>query len=671
MTAHAVPASAPTSWTATRIAGLLVLWVATVLAWRPLLGAGWWWSAIPALGAAAVLSGHLAPRIAARAVVAWLPLSLLLAGVPLSALAPRALGASADDLASGAGELAVAARGPVVDDPWPLAAALLVAGPVLVLVGWLLRRGRPWALAGVALAGLPLGAAVALTQVDDGAWPGAALVAGAVLCLARGRVLALVPATAVLVGGTVAIAQAVAPEEPWLPFALVDRPAPFTRLDTGQSYGPLNDRRTGRTMLEIDADEPALWRMQALDRFDGHGWAVGRRWRFGRYVDDALPQPRATEETMTVTVRGLRNQLVVAPGRVTAVDGNRSLREVGGEAREVARRPRSGGTYEVTAEVVRADVADLEGVQIPTDQRYDRWTRLRPYGGGPPRGDGLQLLDWFGDDEDPWREVRRIADELGDDAGSQLEVVRRVRDHLRSSGRYRYTTDVPRAGADPLLDFLTTTRAGYCQQFAGAAALLLRLNGVPTRVVSGFATGTREHGRWVVRDQDAHAWIEVYFPGTGWVPFDVTPAGDAATVDDVDPLAAAATGRGTGGGSGGGWLAGGALALLGAGGAAYAVRRRRGRERGDDGELGELLARLAGAAPATSLRELQEPLGAIGPSVGALALRVERERFAPGDAGDEVEVAPRRRAWRALRQDVGAARASWLLARDAVRRATR
>ncbi len=671
MTAHAVPDAAPAPWTATRLVGLLVLWLAAVLAWRPLLGEGWWWSAIPALGAAALLAGRLAPRVAGWALAAWVPLSLLLAGVPLSALAPRALGSSAGDLAAGVGELAVAARGPVVEDPWPLAAALLLAGPVLLLVGWLLRRGRAWAVAGVLLAALPLGAAVALTQVDDGAWPGAALVAGAVLCLARGRVLALVPATAVLVGGTVAIAQAIAPEDPWLPFALVDRPAPFTRLDTGQSYGPLNDRRTGRTMLEIDADEPALWRMQALDRFDGHGWAVGRSWRWGRYVDDALPQPRATEETVTVTVRGLRNQLAVAPGRVTAVDGNRSLREVGGEAREVARRPRSGGTYEVTAEVVRADVADLEDVQIPTGQRYERWTRLRPYGGGPPQRNGMRLLEWFGDDDDPWAQVRRMADELGDGAGSQLEVVRRVRDHLRSSGRFRYTTDVPRAGPDPLLDFLTTTRAGYCQQFAGAAALLLRMNGVPTRVVSGFATGTREHGRWVVRDQDAHAWIEVYFPGTGWVPFDVTPSGDAATVDDVDPLAAAATGRGGGGGAEGGWLAGGALALLGVGGAAFAVRRRRGRERADGPELGELLARLAGAAPATSLRELQEPLGAIGPSVGALALRVERERFAPGEAPVAPVPGPRRRAWRALREDVGAVRAAWLLARDAVRHATR
>src|SRR6202007_2213208 len=98
------------------------------------------------------------------------------------------------------------------------------------------------------------------------------------------------------------------------------------------------------------------------------------------------------------------------------------------------------------------------------------------------------------------------------------------------------------------------THAGYCQQFAGAAALLLRLAGVPARVVAGFATGRRVGpDRYVVRDLDAHDWIEVYFQGYGWVPFNPTPSADPALIaGGVDPLPAprtrvrAATGLGVG-----------------------------------------------------------------------------------------------------------------------------
>ncbi len=66
---------------------------------------------------------------------------------------------------------------------------------------------------------------------------------------------------------------------------------------------------------------------------------------------------------------------------------------------------------------------------------------------------------------------------------------------------------------------------GYCQQFAGAMAMLLRMGGVPARVAAGFTSGTyetRDH-TWVVTDIDAHAWVEAWFPRYGWVRFDPTP----------------------------------------------------------------------------------------------------------------------------------------------------
>jgi protein-glutamine gamma-glutamyltransferase len=77
----------------------------------------------------------------------------------------------------------------------------------------------------------------------------------------------------------------------------------------------------------------------------------------------------------------------------------------------------------------------------------------------------------------------------------------------------------------PLPAFLFQDGYGYCQQFSGAMALMLRMNGIPARVATGFAPGTFDikAKEWRVRDQDAHSWVEVYFSGIGWVTFDPTP----------------------------------------------------------------------------------------------------------------------------------------------------
>ena len=94
----------------------------------------------------------------------------------------------------------------------------------------------------------------------------------------------------------------------------------------------------------------------------------------------------------------------------------------------------------------------------------------------------------------------------------------------------------------PLDAFLFRDKAGYCQQFSGAMALLLRMGGVPARVAAGFTPGDARHRarrEFVVRDFDAHSWVEAYFPGYGWVTFDPTPAiaparaQDPGAVDDA------------------------------------------------------------------------------------------------------------------------------------------
>ena len=95
-----------------------------------------------------------------------------------------------------------------------------------------------------------------------------------------------------------------------------------------------------------------------------------------------------------------------------------------------------------------------------------------------------------------------------------------------------YTRELPGDSADPIFDFLFVRRRGHCELFSSAMVLLLRASGIPARNVAGYYGGVRTgDGYYAVRAGDAHSWVEVYFAGAGFVPFDPTPAGDRGGVE--------------------------------------------------------------------------------------------------------------------------------------------
>ncbi|HET9317005.1 MAG TPA: transglutaminase domain-containing protein, partial [Vicinamibacteria bacterium] len=114
--------------------------------------------------------------------------------------------------------------------------------------------------------------------------------------------------------------------------------------------------------------------------------------------------------------------------------------------------------------------------------------------------------------------------------------------HLRTY--YRYTLDVGRFHTrDPLAEFLFEKRAGYCEYFATATVMLLRLQGVPARYVKGVSVRPESSvgSHYVVRESDAHAWADVWTEQTGWMEVDPTPSGGwALTHPDPRPGALAA-----------------------------------------------------------------------------------------------------------------------------------
>jgi protein-glutamine gamma-glutamyltransferase len=108
-------------------------------------------------------------------------------------------------------------------------------------------------------------------------------------------------------------------------------------------------------------------------------------------------------------------------------------------------------------------------------------------------------------------------------AASDLEKLSAIEQHLRAEYQYARVFARP-SGVDPMLDFLFEAKRGHCEYFATALALLGRAAGIPTRVVTGYRVAERSpFGYYVVRERNAHAWVEAWLPGDGWSTREATP----------------------------------------------------------------------------------------------------------------------------------------------------
>jgi protein-glutamine gamma-glutamyltransferase len=631
---------------------------------------------------AALAAGRLSGRLAAGLLLVWLPTGLLAGGAPASQLLPDAWPTPVVRLSEGFQQLTTSHSRPIADQSWQLAGWLLGAGAVWA-AGAALAASKPWSTPRRATAfgvlAVPWITAVLLgttgTRQPDqaAAWQGATILLAGLLWFTAPRVA---PRRAVALGLAAALVsvgttQAVGPHTRWFAPASPSAGA-FQTLQTEPTYGPLQGHRSGATMLEVTATRPALWRMRVLTLFFGPGWRIG-------YPPGELSQPAAQPVEVKVKVHGLRDDLVVTPGQINVVHGNGTARQAPGEAWQLVPPPRRGDTYQVRASVVHATAGQLQDAPAPTDPRLQFYTSLTPSYDGqrvavplfgqPPDPKVSAALD-----QTPYGPVAALARRLAAGARTQWDVVARVHRYLLDGDRFRYTTNLPEPGLFPLVAFLLGGRAGDCQHFAGAAALLLRLAGVPTRVVSGFATGARQRdGRFEVRDVDAHSWIEVYFQGYGWVAFNPTPAAAKADIPRrLDPLAPAAPGGGHHvRGEPGGLAADALLVLLAIAGVAIVGGRRLGR-RAELGQLLEALVRRTGGhvQSSSTLAELGVELARlVGPQTAALATQAERARFAPHPPTPATR--PRIRIARALTGDLGLMRALTVLVAPAATRRLR
>jgi transglutaminase-like putative cysteine protease len=197
-------------------------------------------------------------------------------------------------------------------------------------------------------------------------------------------------------------------------------------------------------------------------------------------------------------------------------------------------RSQAAGTYTVTSLVSIADKQTLRRVAAT----YPDYIKTKY----------LQLPSTL-----PQR-VKNLAHQLLDNIPNQYDRAEIVETVLRSPP-YSYSPQVKATppGKDPVDYFLFDLKQDFCEYFASAMVILLREVGVPARLVEGFTTGTYDPATraYVVREQDAHAWVEVYFPQYGWIEFEPTPSQPPfprpdAAVTNSDGSSASGSGEGGG-----------------------------------------------------------------------------------------------------------------------------
>jgi transglutaminase-like putative cysteine protease len=179
--------------------------------------------------------------------------------------------------------------------------------------------------------------------------------------------------------------------------------------------------------------------------------------------------------------------------------------------------PLSTGTYNITVEYSTATEADLQ----KAGTAYPDW--LTPF---------YTSLPTFGyRNADVLKRIHQLAVQVTRAAGAvtPYDKAKAIEAYLRSSANFTYTLDPPTAppGRDRLDYFLFDSHKGYCEFFASAMGDMMRSLGIPTRLVNGFGPGqyTTTTQNYVVRAEDAHTWVEVYFPKYGWNTFEPTPDG--------------------------------------------------------------------------------------------------------------------------------------------------
>jgi transglutaminase-like putative cysteine protease len=559
-----------------RIATFAALGLYGVLRWATLLSPapGWRLFGLFLLALALVLAGPqlrlLGVPAAGLAVVAAVLVAFALAGVPLAWVVHVRVAVTADAIGHGLSAL----PGVLVPyngiNPWVRLVTVLGAA-VLLLDAALVLAFAPRALGDVrrAAAALPL---IALAVVPSTLvrpqlpYLQGLVLFGLVAAFMWGeRVRRYAVGDALTLAALAGVAAMIAApsldqHKPWLDYRAWTNtfaPANIDVFNWTQTYGPLKWPRSGHEVLEVRAKQPDYWKAENLDVFNGSGWTEG-----AVTVGAQIPPPAASAaaswtQQLTVTIQGMKTTDVIAAGSASeprSMPGGvvpgisagtwTAGQELGpGSSYQVSAyspRPTAAQLSHDSAEYPDLALADYRSIDLPKTAlsiTAAPEVRFAPFHSGLPVQSVIGAYGARGTaavQQSPYAGAFALARGLARESTTPYAFVMSVERYLSVADGFTYNQSPP-VSPYPLESFLFKDKIGYCQQFSGAMALLLRMGGLPARVASGFTSGTYDKatGEWVVSDLDAHAWVEVWFPHYGWVRFDPTPASAPARAQNA------------------------------------------------------------------------------------------------------------------------------------------
>jgi transglutaminase-like putative cysteine protease len=320
-------------------------------------------------------------------------------------------------------------------------------------------------------------------------------------------------------------------------------------------YSPTNDVSTGfsdrvqlgrigqiqqsrETVMHIAIENDLLgnydlkWRGVALSDFDGSVWSnpfgltqLRPTWD-GSYRLAPVVNPRSPSPAATATGRIIRYRVLMEPVGTNVFFLAERPSSLTGNFRHVS-MDTDGAVYNLDADhpINRYDAesqlpANIP-INVPTSDNAEFFPAANAVPGGMEKYLKLPPLDV---------RIPKLAKEITAKASSNYDKAVALEHYL--STHFGYTLELPRSSAhDPLANFLFERKRGHCEYFASSMAVMLRSLHIPSRIVTGFRGGDYNDltGQYIVRASDAHSWVEAYFPDFGWISFDPTPAGGAAS----------------------------------------------------------------------------------------------------------------------------------------------
>jgi transglutaminase-like putative cysteine protease len=373
-----------------------------------------------------------------------------------------------------------------------------------------LYEGSP--VISIAVLGLTIGI-LSTISFEDGAGPFFAVFLVAAVALLLSPRAQRPGAAATLAGIAVVLLVLAVPRMPFSGATITPGFIDWTRIGTGGTsrldvQADVGDYLTaGRDteLMRVHSSEPLLWRGGTLDYFDGVRWTDTTEPEFddGEEVAPGVP---TTTVIQRFEILNAQTDVLFGGYKITQTSDAFAIENSDGSW-SLGQPLAENSSYRVVSDIPQ-----------PTEQQ------LRNAGTAYPPDVVQNFLQLPGNEPPIIAETAQLI--LRDyDPETPYDTARAVERYLVYDGGFVYNLDVSYRRADKAIEeFLGDGREGFCTQFATSMALLLREQGIPARVVYGATTGREvEPGEYVVTGSNMHTWVEAYFPGVGWYPFDPTP----------------------------------------------------------------------------------------------------------------------------------------------------